>query len=64
MQIVMKTADAIEAFKNKSGIAKALGISKQAVSQWGEMVPETSALKLLRLDPAIRHCQKTEKTSG
>lgn len=64
MQIVMKTADAIKAFKNKSGIAKELGISKQAVSQWSDVVPETSALKLLRVDPTIKHIQKTEKTSG
>ena len=61
MQIVMNTSDAIKAFNSKAGIAKAIGISKQAVSQWGEVVPEVSALKLLRIDPTIKHKQKDQK---
>lgn len=55
MHIVMKTADALEAFKTKVRIAKEIGITKQAVSQWSETVPEESALKLLRKNPAIPH---------
>ena len=55
MQIVMNTVDAIKAFKSKAGVAEAIGISKQAVSQWGEVVPESSALKLLLVAPKIKH---------
>lgn len=57
MQIIMKTSDAVKAFKNKVGVANAIGITKQAVSLWGEVVPEGSALKLLRVDPSIKHSQ-------
>lgn len=63
MQIVMNTSDAIKAFKSKAGIAKAIGITKQAVSQWGDVVPEASALKLLRVDPSIKHKQKDHKVN-
>ena len=55
MQIIMKTSDAVEVFKNKVGVARAIGITKQAVSLWGDVVPEGSALKLLRVDPSIQH---------
>lgn len=55
MQILMKKNDAIQAFKNKVGVANAIGITKQAVSGWGDIVPETSALKLLRKKPNIPH---------
>lgn len=60
MQIVMKKNDAVKAFKNKVGVAKAIGISKQAVSLWGEIVPEGSALKLLRADPEIPHVEQNK----
>lgn len=60
MRIVMKKEDAIHAFKTKVGIAKAIGITKQAISQWGDFVPEESALKLLRVDPRIPHKQENE----
>ena len=64
MQIVMNTKDAIKAFKTKVGVANAIGITKQAVSQWGETVPEASALKLLRIDPSIKHKQDDLKASA
>lgn len=63
MQIVMKTSDAVKAFKTKVGVAKAIGITKQAVSLWGDVVPEGSALKLLLVDPTIKHTQKMPKAS-
>lgn len=47
-------------FKSLSAIAKVLGITKSAVSQWPERVPERSAYKLqirthgkLRVDTAL-----------
>jgi DNA-binding transcriptional regulator YiaG len=63
MQIVMKKKDAIKAFKNSVGVAKAIGITKQAVSLWGEVVPEGSALKLLRVDPEIPYIQQNDKSA-
>ena len=33
----MKIEEALALFKNKSGIARALGISRQAVSKWSEI---------------------------
>jgi hypothetical protein len=35
----MKTQDAIDLFGSKVAIAEALGISKQAVTEWGDDVP-------------------------
>ncbi|WP_411684269.1 Cro/CI family transcriptional regulator [Acinetobacter indicus] len=64
MHIVMKTSDAVKAFKSKAKVASAIGISKQAVSQWGDTVPEASALKLLRVDPTISHSQENPKASA
>ena len=36
----MKTRDAVSAFGNANKLAKALGISRQAITKWGENVPE------------------------
>lgn len=55
MQIVIKTSDAIAAFKNRVGLAKALGITKQAVSQWGNDVPRNTAPMILIIKPTIKH---------
>ncbi|MEQ1141867.1 Cro/CI family transcriptional regulator [Acinetobacter soli] len=51
----MLKKDAVQAFKNNVGVAKAIGITKQAVSGWGDFVPELSALKLLKVKPEIPH---------
>lgn len=61
MHIVMKTSDALAIFKTKVRIAQEIGITKQAVSQWGETVPDESALKLLRKKPEIPHQEVSEK---
>jgi hypothetical protein len=42
----MKTADAIQAFGTKAAIAQALNITPQAVSYWGDEVPELRAYQL------------------
>lgn len=42
----MKTKSALKYFGTKSRIACACGITKQAVSQWGEIVPLKQARKL------------------
>lgn len=55
----MKTKDAVAHFGNKNAVATALGISRAAVTQWGDHIPLTSAVLLeritggkLRLNPA------------
>ena len=42
----MKTDDAIEYFGGISATAKAIGITRAAVWQWGETVPIASAMKI------------------
>lgn len=42
----MKKADVIKFYGSASKVAEILAISRAAVSQWPEEVPETSAYKL------------------
>jgi hypothetical protein len=42
----MKTEDVVKYFGTKVAVAKALGIKKQAISQWGELVPIGRAYQL------------------
>lgn len=42
----MKTQSAIDHYGSATKVAEILGISKAAVSQWGENVPELRALQL------------------
>ncbi|MGR3303770.1 MAG: Cro/CI family transcriptional regulator [Candidatus Scalindua sp.] len=44
--LMIKTADAIKHFGSAVELAKALGISKQAIPQWGKHVPEGRAYQL------------------
>jgi DNA-binding transcriptional regulator YdaS (Cro superfamily) len=45
----MKTKDAILYFGSKSQLAKNLGLTKGAVSQWPDDVPELRAYQIERL---------------
>lgn len=45
----MKTKDAITHFGSASKLASAVGISKAAVSQWGDYVPPATAACLEKL---------------
>lgn len=54
----MRTQSAADHFGSKTALAKALGITKAAVSEWGEFVPEGRAYQIesltkraLRVDP-------------
>lgn len=63
----MLKADVLARFKTQTAIAEVLGITVQAVSQWGDVVPASSAVRLealthrqLRVDaalyqPSIKH---------
>lgn len=42
----MFTSDAIEHFGTSAAVAAALDISRQAVGQWGDLVPPLSAARL------------------
>jgi DNA invertase Pin-like site-specific DNA recombinase len=42
----MKTQEAIKIFGSVRGIAKALGISVQAVHRWGDSVPRLRAYQI------------------
>lgn len=42
----MKTSIAIAYFGGKQPLAAALGITRQAIEQWGKHVPEKTAYKL------------------
>ncbi len=42
----MKIQDAIKHYGSKGAIARALGITKQAVSAWGDRVPEGRAYQI------------------
>lgn len=44
--IGMKTKDATKFFGGTKALAKALGISSSAVSQWGEFVPKGRAYEI------------------
>jgi DNA-binding transcriptional regulator YdaS (Cro superfamily) len=46
----MKTQDAVERYGSKKALAKKLNITPQAISQWGENLPELQALKLEKLE--------------
>jgi transcriptional regulator with XRE-family HTH domain len=45
----MKTLDAVKHFGGRRQVAEALGVTRQAVSKWGEYVAEGSAYKLQHL---------------
>lgn len=42
----MYKSDVITFFKSKSALAKALGITPGAISQWKEIIPEKQAYRL------------------
>lgn len=52
--LVIQKSDLLRTEK-AADVAKKLGISKSAVSQWGEIIPELSAKKLLELSPELPH---------
>lgn len=55
MEVIIKTLDAIALYGDAANLARSLGVSRAAISQWGEHVPEVSARGLLILSPSILH---------
>nr|WP_257229912.1 Cro/CI family transcriptional regulator [Acinetobacter sp. YH01026] len=52
---MIKTADAMKFFKNASHLADEIGVTPQAVNQWGEYVPDPSVGKIMALIPSIHY---------
>ena len=46
---IMKTCDVIQYFGSQAAAARALGITRSAISQWGEQVPLATAARLEKL---------------
>ena len=56
----MKTKDAIEQFGSVAALAAALGLTVQAVYQWGEDVPQLRAYQIRDLLAARQADQKAD----
>ncbi|MGL6529359.1 Cro/CI family transcriptional regulator [Aeromonas hydrophila] len=57
----MTTSHAVKYFGSKAALARALGINKGAVSQWGETIPQGRAYQIevltsgkLKADPSAQ----------
>lgn len=55
----MKTRDAIAKAKGRDKLARILGITGSAVSQWGEDVPELREFQLRRKKPGWFRVRRT-----
>ncbi|MCU4621831.1 Cro/Cl family transcriptional regulator [Acinetobacter radioresistens] len=53
MRVLIKTNDAVRHFKNASRLAEEIGITPQAINQWGDYVPDPSVGKIMALVPNI-----------
>lgn len=67
----MRTAIAIKHYGSQAALARALNITRSAVSQWGPIVPEGAAYKLqsltdgkLKVDPAVYILNRAVKQAG
>lgn len=49
----MRTADVIAVFGSSKALAECLGVSKSAISQWGDLVPELREYQLRDKRPNI-----------
>ena len=59
----MQTEIVIQHFGSAAKVAKALGISRAAISQWNEIVHELRAFQLEKITNGVLHVQHAE-TSG
>lgn len=63
MRVLIKTSDAIQHFKNASRLAEEIGITPQAINQWGEYVPDPSVGKIMAVIPEISYKIVRETTT-
>ena len=59
----MKTKDAIKAFGSPKELAAALGITREAIYQWGDTVPELRAYQIRELMAARQSCLSDQPTT-
>ena len=62
MKVLIKTSDAMKFFKNASHLADEIGVTPQAVNQWGEFVPDPSVGKIMALIPSIHFEIRRDKS--
>lgn len=60
----MKTQQAIELAGNAASLAKLLGITPSAITQWGENVPEKRVWQMRLLKPSWFRKSKTPTTEA
>lgn len=53
MKVLIKTSDAINHFGDVSKLAGEIGLTVQAIYQWGEYVPDPSVGKIMALVKTI-----------
>lgn len=49
MRVLIKTSNAIDHFGGAAKLASEIGVSVQAVYQWGEYVPDSSVGKIMAI---------------
>jgi DNA-binding transcriptional regulator YdaS (Cro superfamily) len=49
----MRKSTVLKHYETAVAVARALGISEAAVSQWGELVPPITAKRIARLNPGV-----------
>lgn len=54
MRLEVKTTDVLQRM-NAPKVGEMLNITRQAVYQWGEYVPESAAFKLIKFFPDLPH---------
>lgn len=64
MRVLIKTADAVARFKNASHLADEIGITPQAINQWGEYVPDPSVGKIMAIAPNIPYRISRENSAS
>lgn len=64
MRVLIKTADALAHFKNASRLADEIGITPQAINQWGEYVPDPSVGKIMAIAPNIPYRISRENSAS
>ena len=64
MRVLIKTDDAVTHFKNASRLADEIGITPQAINQWGEYVPDSSVGKIMAIAPDIPYRISRESSTS
>jgi len=60
----IKVSDAARLFGGKSALAKTLGITPQALTSWGEYVPELRVYKLMEKYPKETRVLLAQSSGG